>query len=254
MPRSFIWILILPKLGKSIAIDVPIVGDIKEVLVDMNRRISEKSIEFKEPWIVVEKKKPLLSTRDAADVMEVIFGELSKIKEKLNISTDVGRHQMWANHYCTNPLHLPLITSGGLGTMGFGLPAAIGAWYADPKTPVVCLSGDGSFMMTLQEFSVAVEHNIPLTVVILNDYRLGMIKELQTSFYEKRYTTHDFSKTMNFSLLAEAMGGVGIRVIKQENIGPTLRKAISSGRPTIIDFDLEKISKSSRLAISSVAS
>ncbi len=242
------------EIGKSIATDVPIVGDIKEVLIDMNSRIEDKPLGFEGPWTIVKKQKTMLSSKGAADVMELVFGKLSKIDRKLHVSTDVGRHQMWANHFCSNPKHLPLITSGGLGTMGFGLPAAIGAWYADPETPVVSLSGDGSFMMTMQEFSVAVEHGIPLTVILLNDYRLGMIRELQTSSYDGRYTTHNLSKNMNFPKLAKAMGGEGVRIVKEENIGPAIKKAISSGIPTVIDFDLVKISKFSRLAISSVAS
>lgn len=231
--------------GKNIATKVKIVGDIKKSLLIMNREIAEKKLGFEEPWTTETKRTTLLSTKDSAEILAVIYGELSKIDRKLHISTDVGRHQMWASHYCTNPKHLPLITSGGLGTMGFGLPAAIGAWHADPKTPVVCLSGDGSFMMTMQEFAVAVERRVPITVCILNDYRLTMIRELQASAYDCRYTTHDFSKNMNFPKLAEAMGGVGIRIDKRKAIGPTLRKVISSRVPTLIDFDLERISQSS---------
>ena len=242
------------EIGKNVAVDVPIVGDIKEVLADMNRRIAEKPWALEKPWITVEKRNTLLSTRDAATLLEVIFGELSAIDRKLHISTDVGRHQVWANHYCTNPKHLPLITSGGLGTMGFGTPAAIGAWYADPQTPVVSLSGDGSFMMTMQEFTVAVEHRIPLTVIILNDYRLGMIRELQTSSYDSRYTAHDFPKNIHFAKIAEAMQGVGVRVTQKSEIGPAIQKAVDSGVPTIIDFDLEKIAKSSQFMVRSVAS
>lgn len=242
------------EIGKTIPIDIPIVGDIKEVLTDINQRLDDKDLGFEKSWLENVDKRNLLSTRDAAPVLETIYKELSNIDQKIHISTDVGRHQMWANHFCTNPKHLPLITSGGLGTMGFGLPAAIGAWFADPDNPVVCLSGDGSFMMTMQEFIVAVEQKIPLTVIVLNDYRLGMIRELQTMSYGGRYTTHNFSESVSFSKFAEAMGGIGFNVKSKEKIGVTIKQAVQSRKPTIIDFDLENISKSSHLSLSSVAS
>ncbi|MBT4286511.1 MAG: biosynthetic-type acetolactate synthase large subunit [Deltaproteobacteria bacterium] len=242
------------EIGKTIPIDIPIVGDIKEVLADVIQRLEEKNLGLETPWKINNNKRTLLSIRDAAPVMQTIFNELSNIDQNIHVSTDVGRHQMWANHYCTNPKHLPLITSGGLGTMGFGLPAAIGAWFADPDTPVVSLSGDGSFMMNMQEFIVAVENQIPLTVIILNDYRLGMIRELQTSFYNGHYTTHNFSEHVSFTKFAEAMGGKGFDVKSTEKIGSTIRKAVQSRVPTIIDFDLENISKSALLSLNSVAS
>ena len=237
------------EIGKNIKVNIPIVGDIKTVLQDMNDRIAKKPFKTEKSWISVKKHKSTLSTRDGATLLEVIFNALSKIDRKFNISTDVGRHQMWANHYCTNPNHLPLITSGGLGTMGFGLPAAIGAWFAEPETSVISISGDGSFMMTLQEFAVAVENDIPLTVLILNDQRLGMIRELQTSKYAQRYTTHDFTQTIDFAKIAEAMGGNGITVTHKRHIASTLKKAVTSNVPTIVNFDLEKIGKSSHLTV-----
>lgn len=237
------------EIGKNLPVDIPIVGDIKEVLADMNVRISKKPIAKEKPWTFVQEHKSKLSTRDGATVLKYIFAGLSEFDENLNISTDVGRHQMWANHYCLNPKHLPLITSGGLGTMGFGLPAAIGAWFAEPDVPVVSLSGDGSFMMTMQEFAVAAENKIPLTVIILNDQRLSMIRELQYAQYDKRYTTHKFGGTVNFPRLAEAMGGTGLEVTHKNSIVPTIQQAIISRQPTIINFDLEKINNSSHLSV-----
>lgn len=242
------------EIGKNIPVEIPIVGDIKAVLDVMIERIEKKSIRKEKAWVRIEEDKNLLSNRDAAAFMGKIFQELSKVDRKLSVSTDVGRHQMWANHFCTNQKHLPLLTSGGLGTMGFGLPAAIGAWFADKDTPVVNISGDGSFMMNMQEFIVAVEHDIPLTVVIINDYRLGMIRELQTSAYNQRYTVHDFNRDVDFSLLAEAMGGKGITVKHESQIFDALENSINSRKPTIINFDLEKISSSSHISIGSAAS
>lgn len=242
------------EIGKTIKADIPIVGDIKLVLQDMNERLAQKPLRKPVPWLTGTARKSKLSTRDGASIMEFLFSQLSTINQKLHISTDVGRHQMWANHYCTNPNHLPLITSGGLGTMGFGLPAAIGAWFADKDTPVLSISGDGSFMMNMQEFVVAVENRVPLTVLIINDHRLSMIRELQRSSYGGRFTSHEFTAPVNFVTLAEAMGGVGKRITHKNQFIPTLKKSIASGLPTIIDCDLEKVIKSSHLTVDSVAS
>ncbi|PCI28765.1 MAG: acetolactate synthase, large subunit, biosynthetic type [SAR324 cluster bacterium] len=244
------------EIGKSVTIDIPIVGDIKVTLQTMNERVSKRPLGHEEPWITnnYQERTTMLPTKDAASVMEDIFVELSKIDIPLHVSTDVGRHQMWANHHCTNPKHLPLLTSGGLGTMGFGLPAAIGAWFAGQDTPVVCLSGDGSFMMTLQEFSVAVEHKVPLTVIILNDFRLGMIRELQDAQYGSRHTVHDLHRCTNFPKLAEAMGGMGYSVKRREQIGPVLREALNNPLPTLIDFDMEKLLDSIHLSLNPIAS
>lgn len=242
------------EIGKNIRVDIPIVGDIKEVLSDMNNRMIKKPMTRKELWTVVERRKSRLSVRDGAEAMELIFGQLSTINWKLHISTDVGRHQMWANHYCTNPKHLPLITSGGLGTMGFGLPSAIGAWFADPKVPVVSISGDGSFMMNMQEFCVAVANEVPLTVLVINDHRLSMIRELQRASYGGRYTSHNLDAPIDFVKLAESMGGTGLRITHKEQVLPTLKKSISSRMPTIIDCDLERVFKSSHLTVGSRAS
>jgi acetolactate synthase I/II/III large subunit len=242
------------EIGKNIRADIPIVGDIREVLTDMNERLVRKPPAAREPWLRVEHHKTKLSDRDHAGVMADIFVALSRLDRHLHISTDVGRHQMWANHFCVNPQHLPLLTSGGLGTMGFGLPAAIGAWFADPQTPVVSISGDGSFLMNMAEFTVAVEHAIPLTVLIINDYRLGMIRELQHAHYGDRYTVHDLNRRVSFPKLAEAMGGCGMEVTAANRIVPAIQQAIESGRPTIVDFDIERISKSSRFTLNTIAS
>ncbi len=138
--------------------------------------------------------------------------------------------------------------------MGFGLPAAIGAWFADPETPVINISGDGSFMMNMQEFVVAVENEIPLTVLVVNDHRLSMIRELQRASYGSRFNTHEFSTSIDYVKLAEAMGGVGLRITHKNQVVPFIKKSIDSGKPTIIDCDLEKIIKSSHLTVDAVAS
>ncbi len=236
------------EISKVIPAQIPIVGSIKETLRDMLRRIQEKPIRQNQiPWIIGKKSSHLLATQDQAEVLELVIKALSAIDRPLHVSTDVGRHQMWANHYCTNPKHLPLLTSGGLGTMGFGLPAAIGAWFAQPDRSAVNLTGDGSFMMNMQEFAVAVEYQIPLVVCVFNDGRLSMIRELQNAQYGKRHIAHDLGPRIDYMGFAKAMGGTGYRVLHEDNIGPMLLKALNGGRPCIIDFDLEKIAHSGHL-------
>jgi len=229
------------EIGKNLAVDIPIVGDIKSVLQEWNSRLEKKNIGKQKAWIQVDTRKTMLPKLDSAPVMEGIFKALSKVKHKLSISTDVGRHQMWANHYCTNPDHLPLLTSGGLGTMGFGLPAAIGAWFADIQKKVVCISGDGSFCMMMQEFIVAAEHQIPLTVILLNDSRLGMIRELQTLKYGKRFMSHDLEQNVDYVMLAQSMGGLGREVKHPDEIEQTIHWAMENKKPSLISFDLEKM-------------
>ncbi|MDT8447378.1 MAG: biosynthetic-type acetolactate synthase large subunit [bacterium] len=245
------------EIGKNVPVDIPIVGDIKEVFREMNRRVADKPIRAdQEIWDhqAHQKSKTMLPKADAAEAMELVFDALSMVNRKLNVSTDVGRHQMWANHHMTNPDHLPLITSGGLGTMGFGLPAAIGAWFADRETPVVNVSGDGSFMMNMQEFIVAVEHQVPLTVIIVNDYRLGMIRELQDIKYGKRHTTHSFNREPDFAAFAKAMGGVGRNVSRPEQLEKVFTEAINSLKANIVVVDLEMLFKNSNLKATERAS
>lgn len=242
------------EIGKIVPIDIPIVGDVKEVLGAMLDEVKKKPLGIEELWVSSKDRKSALTTSHNASLLEIIFAELSKYDHPLHVTTDVGRHQMWATHHITNEKHLPILTSGGLGTMGFGLPAAIGAWYADKSKPTVNLTGDGSFMMNLQEFAVAVEHDVPLVVILVNDSRLGMIRELQDSAYDKRYTAHDFQKSIDFPKMAESMGGVGINVTVHNQVGPSIIQAIESGKPTIINFDLEKLARSYNLHVNSAAS
>ena len=170
------------------------------------------------------------------------MGEISQITQKLHLTTDVGRHQLWAVHRCCNPKHLPLLTSGGLGAMGYGLPAAIGAWFAKPQD-TINITGDGSFLMNMQEFLVAVRHKIPLAVLIINDSKLAMIRELQETAYRKRYIADELEIKVDFVALAESMGGEGYRIENIKDVLPTLKKFLKRKIPTIIDCNLEKIAK-----------
>ena len=234
------------EISKIVPSAIPIVSDLKFFLKEMLAE-HKKNPWRKKTWITNKQQKNILPKEDNAEIVGWILEQLSKVPQKLHISTDVGRHQLWAIHACKNPLHLPLLTSGGLGTMGYGLPAAIGAWFAEPKIPVVNVTGDGSFFINMQEFLVAVKYKIPLVVAIFNDAKLSMIKELQSTAYKKRYFAYELDKDLDFAALAKSMGGMGYDVITAKEVLPAFKNAIKLKKPVIINFDIEKIAKSSKI-------
>jgi acetolactate synthase-1/2/3 large subunit len=152
------------------------------------------------------------------------------------IVTDVGQHQMWSTLYFHYRFPRQWISSGGLGTMGFGLPAAIGAKLGRPDKTVIDVSGDGGFQMTMQELATAVNYNVPVVVAILNNGYLGMVRQWQDLFWNKRYSFTCIEVQPDFAMLAEAFGAKGMRVSSSGDVGDALREAIDSGRPTVIDF------------------
>ena len=152
------------------------------------------------------------------------------------ICTDVGQHQMWATKHYTFTYPRQFVSSGGLGTMGFGLPASIGAKVGNPDKTVIDISGDGGFQMTMQELATAVSYDVPVVVCILNNGYLGMVRQWQDLFWNKRYSFTCVEVQPDFKLLAEAFGAVGMTVKEKDEIEPALREAIGCGRPTVIDF------------------
>ena len=231
------------EIGKIVKTKIPIVSDIKSFLTDMLAEQKKSAWKHEASWLAKKTQKNILPKSDNARVVGDILGEIAQIPQKLHLTTDVGRHQLWAIHRCCNPKHLPLLTSGGLGAMGYGLPAAVGAWFAEPQTATINITGDGSFLMNMQEFLVAVRHKIPLIVLIINDAKLAMIRELQGSAYRKRYIAHELETKVDFVALAESMGGMGFRIENIKDVLPTLNAALKSKKPTIIDCDLIKIAK-----------
>jgi acetolactate synthase-1/2/3 large subunit len=152
------------------------------------------------------------------------------------ITTEVGQHQMWAAqfYHCIRPRQF--ITSGGLGTMGFGFPAAIGAQVAFPDAVVIDIAGDGSFQMTLQELATVVQYDLPVIVAILNNHSLGMVRQWQQFFYDGRYADSSLEVGPDYVKLAEAYGAVGLRATQARDVRPVLEEAIRIRRPVVIDF------------------
>ena len=152
------------------------------------------------------------------------------------VTTEVGQHQVWASRY----LHTQLITSGGLGTMGFGFPAAIGASIAQNGKPVICIAGDGSIQMNIQELATCMDYKLPVKVFILNNGYLGMVRQFQEKSCEERYYATKISNP-DFVKLAESYGALGLRVEKREDIASALDKAFATDKPVLIDFVVEEM-------------
>ncbi|CEK15424.1 biosynthetic-type acetolactate synthase large subunit [Chthonomonas calidirosea] len=226
------------EIGKVKTPDVPIVGDVKTVLTELLRHVKPR------PWsawndTIMQWKKmfPLVYPNDGKLYAEYIIEQINVLFDYDAImTTDVGQHQMWAAQYfkCRRPRQW--ITSGGLGTMGFGLPAAIGAQFANPNKRVVCLSGDGSFQMCNQELMTATVYRLPIITVVVNNKSLGMVRQWQEMFYDERYSAVDLEASPDLVKLAEAYGGVGMRVTQKEELLPALEKAKAvTDRPVVID-------------------
>jgi acetolactate synthase-1/2/3 large subunit len=231
------------EIGKTVKVEVPIVGDAKKVLAELVELL--KPAEHAEWLATVEgwkKKYPLRWRPDGVKPQEVVQRVYEETKGDAIVTTDVGQHQMWAAQYylCTRPRQF--LSSGGLGTMGYGFPAAIGAQFAKPDAVVWCFAGDGSFMMNLQEMGTAVEHKLPVKVAIMNNGYLGMVRQWQELFFKRRYSgVNTRPGQPDFVKLAEAFGARGARVDKPEQIVPAIRQAAEyKDGPFLIDFRIEQ--------------
>ena len=232
---------------KNVRVDVPIVGDVKRVLTVMNKVIHD---EVKEPWEEVRKawarqiaawKKERPMTYDhEADVIKPQY-VVEKIYELTKgdaiIATEVGQNQMWAAQFYKYDKPRTWLSSGGLGTMGYGFPAAIGAQLAFPNRLVIDIAGDGSIQMNIQELATAVINKLPVKVAILNNGFLGMVRQWQELFYQERYSHTRLDETVpDFVKLAEAYKAVGLRATKKSEVVPVLKEAFSIKRPVFMDF------------------
>ncbi|MBN2734882.1 MAG: biosynthetic-type acetolactate synthase large subunit [Methanomicrobiaceae archaeon] len=231
------------EIGKNINPDVPIVGDAKSVLSDMTDMAKINGC-FCEPWIEQVKSwrenHPLMLVNDGRLHPQYVIRKLSEI---LNgggiIVSEVGQNQMWAAQHYGFKQPRQWITSGGLGTMGFGFPAAMGAWFAKPEETVVVIAGDGSFQMNIQELGTVAQYDIPVKIVILNNMYLGMVRQWQELFYDRRYSYTELP-SVDFVGIAKAYGIEGMRVESTDRVEEALRTAISYDGPYLLDFRIER--------------
>ncbi|MCD8014532.1 MAG: biosynthetic-type acetolactate synthase large subunit [Lachnospiraceae bacterium] len=233
------------EINKNIPVDVSIIGDVREVLKRLNARVEEhRHDEWDDSIRELKEKYPLKYNENGLTgpyIIEEIYRQ-TKDSDTI-IVTDVGQHQMWAAQYYKYAKPRTLLTSGGLGTMGYGVGAAIGAKVGNPDKTVINIGGDGCFRMNMNEIATAARYNIPIIEVVVNNHVLGMVRQWQTLFYEKRYSATVLNDAVDFVKLAEALGAVGIRVTKKEEFEPALEKAIGLGRPVVIDCQIDSDDK-----------
>jgi acetolactate synthase-1/2/3 large subunit len=225
------------EISKNIKINIPIVGDVKYVLSKMNELIEpKKEIEWLTEIAEIKQNNQLKYKRDNILRPQYIIEKLNEITGgEAIIVTDVGQHQMWAAQYYQYLHPRSFITSGGLGTMGFGLPASIGAQIGCPKKKVICISGDGGFQMNSQELVTAVNNNLPIVTIIMNNGYLGMVRQWQELFFQKRYSSTNLEGSPDFSKLVEVYGGKGIRVTSKDAFDSALKIALSSKQFMLLD-------------------
>ncbi len=236
-------------IGKIVDIDFPIVGDLKNVLIDMMPLAKEKIDSNKyQAWRDLLKRydeiHPLEYSDDKGNIKPqwVIQRVGETLGKKAIISTDVGQHQMWTAQFYPFDRPRQFITSGGLGTMGFGFPAAIGVKKAKPEKISINITGDGSILMNIQELMTAYESKIPVINIILNNGYLGMVRQWQTFFYDKRYASTDLSNAQpDFVKLAESFGGLGFRVETKEEFNKALSEAVKSNIVCMIDVNVDRL-------------
>ena len=230
-------------ISKNIKVDIPIVGDARNVLKELTKLVKRCSIDQWLKKIDAWRKKHPLSYNNSGKgkikpqyVVEQIY---NLTEGKAIITTEVGQNQMWAAQFYQYTKPRTFISSGGLGTMGYGFPAAIGAQVGKPEAIVFDIAGDGSIQMNAQELTTAVARNIPVKIAILNNSYLGMVRQWQQLFYDKRYSQTCLKDNPDFVKVAEAYGAKGIRVTKKEQVRPALKKAIKTAGPVVLDFIIE---------------
>ena len=245
---------------KNVTVDIPIIGDVKSVLKELNKLIrkcdSAGWLKAIQGW---KKKHPLTYDMKGGTLKpQFVIEKMRELtKGEAIVATDVGQHQMWSGQYCRVIKPRTFISSGGLGTMGYGFPAGLGAQAGFPRELVVVISGDGSFQMNIQELTTAVNYDLPVKVLILNNQYLGMVRQWQQFFYKGRYASTCLARNIHcpkicdgkagkcppyvpdFVKVAEAYGAMGLRVEKEREVVPALKKAFQTKKPVVVEFVVE---------------
>jgi acetolactate synthase-1/2/3 large subunit len=227
------------EVGKNVRVDIPVVADAKNALQGLIKEVMPKARgawnEKVEAW---KRDHPLGYIPDMNLIKpQYVIEKLCEIAPDAIITTEVGQNQMWAAQFFVHKDPQKFISSGGLGTMGYGFPAAIGAKMGRPECDVIDIAGDGSFLMNSQELATAVVNDIPVKVAVLNNGCLGMVRQWQELFFERRYSATILGRTSpDFVKLAEAYGAVGLRATKPSEVEGIIRAALATDRPVVMDF------------------
>ena len=227
------------EINKNIRVDASLIGDLKAVLTDLNARIAKQGGKSHPDWIQaiadLKERYPLKYDGEKLSCPYVLE-ELDRItKGEALITTDVGQHQMWAAQYYKYTQPRTFLSSGGLGTMGYGLGACIGAQVGQPDRLCVNIAGDGCFRMNMNELATASRYNIPIIQIVINNHVLGMVRQWQTLFYGKRYSQTVLKDAVDFCKVAEGLGCGAIRVTTREEVAPAIEKAIAMKAPVLIE-------------------
>ena len=232
------------EINKNVLITEEIIGDLKDVLKTLNKRLKQQNhAEWLEKIQGYKEKYPLKYHPNVLSGPFLVEEIYRQTNGEALIVTEVGQHQMWAAQYYKYTKPRTLLTSGGLGTMGYGLGAALGAKTGCPDKIVVNIAGDGCFRMNMNEIATAVRHNIPIIQVVVNNHVLGMVRQWQDLFYDERYSATVLRDAVDFVKLAEAMGAEGMRAVSQEEFKEAFSKALTLNRPVVIDCQIESDDK-----------
>lgn len=229
------------EISKNVKVHIPIVGDAKQVLKSLIRYVQCcRSAEWIEKVNLWKKEYPL-NYRECRDTImpQFVIEQISEVCRDAIIVTEVGQHQMWAAQFFKYSKPRTFLTSGGLGTMGYGFPAAMGAKVGRPDKTVINIAGDGSFQMNSQELATVVQNDIPVVSVILNNGYLGMVRQWQELFYDRRYSYTFIKGSVDFVKLAEAYGALGLHAERPSEVRPAIEEAVNSGRPTVVEVIVE---------------